>query len=234
VSIFRYFYRYTVTISSFLILASSVPVFAAFPRPAQSQNGMVTSAHPLATQAGVEMLARGGNAIDAAVATTLAISVVEPFSAGIGGGGFLLVKVGNKVESLDFRERAPKAASRNMYLDAQGKVRPNASLEGHLAAGVPGTIAGLAAAHKKYGKLPWRSVVAPAIRLARNGFKVSELYTEQAKSKQKLLASNPAARAIFTNNGQPLQPGDLRGILRIFIPDRSPVRSIEICGQIRG
>jgi gamma-glutamyltranspeptidase / glutathione hydrolase len=95
-----------------------------------------------------------------------------------------------------------------MYLDAQGNVRPNASLEGHLAAGVPGTIAGLAAVHKKYGKLPWRSVVAPAIRLARNGFKVSELYTEQAKSKQKLLASNPAARAIFTNNGQPLQPGD--------------------------
>ncbi len=207
-SIFRYFYRYTVTISSFLILASSVPVFAAFPRPVQSQKGMVTSAHPLATQAGVEMLARGGNAIDAAVATTLAISVVEPFSAGIGGGGFMLVKVGNKLESLDFRERAPKAASRNMYLDAQGKVRPKASLEGHLAAGVPGTIAGLVAAHKKYGKLPWRSVVAPAIRLARNGFKVSELYTEQAKSKQKLLASNPAARAIFTNNGQPLQPGD--------------------------
>ncbi len=207
-SIFRYFYRYTVTISSFLILASSAPVFAAFPRPAQSQEGMVTSAHPLATQAGVDLLAQGGNAIDAAVATTLAISVVEPFSAGIGGGGFLLVKVGNKVESLDFRERAPKAASRNMYLDAQGKVRPNASLEGHLAVGVPGTIAGLAAAHKKYGKLPWRSVVAPAIRLARNGFRVSELYTEQAKSKQKLLASNPAARAIFTNNGQPLQPGD--------------------------
>jgi gamma-glutamyltranspeptidase / glutathione hydrolase len=208
VSIFRYFYRYTVTISSFLILASSVPVFAAFPRPAQSQKGMVASAHPLATQAGVEMLERGGNAIDAAVATTLAISVVEPFSAGIGAGGFAMLKVGDRVETLDFRERAPKAASRNMYLDAQGKVRPNASLEGHLAAGVPGTIAGLAAVHKKYGKLPWRSVVAPAIRLARNGFKVSELYTEQAKSKQKLLASNPAARAIFTNNGQPLQPGD--------------------------
>ena len=204
-SIFRYF---SVTISSFLILASSAPVFAAFPRPVQSQKGMVASAHPLATQAGVELLAQGGNAIDAAVATTLAISVVEPFSAGIGGGGFMLVKVGNKLESLDFRERAPKAASRNMYLDAQGKVRQNASLEGHLAAGVPGTIAGLAAAHKKYGKLPWQSVVAPAIRLARNGFRVSELYTEQAKSKQKLLASNPAARAIFTNNGQPLQPGD--------------------------
>jgi gamma-glutamyltranspeptidase / glutathione hydrolase len=208
VSIFGYFYRYTVTISSFLILASSVPVFAAFPRPTQSKNGMVASAHPLATQAGVEVLKQGGNAIDAAVATTLAISVVEPFSAGIGGGGFAIVKVGNQVETLDFRERAPKQASRNMYLDAQGKVRPNASLEGHLAAGVPGTISGLAAAHRKYGKLPWRMVVAPAIKLAREGFNVSELYTEQAKSKQKLLASNPAAREIFTRNGQPLQPGE--------------------------
>jgi gamma-glutamyltranspeptidase / glutathione hydrolase len=204
----RMFRYVAVTISSFLILASSVPVFAAFPRPVQSQKGMVTSAHPLASQAGVEMLEQGGNAIDAAIATTLAISVVEPFSAGIGGGGFMLTKMGQQVESLDFRERAPQAALRNMYLDAQGKVRPNASLEGHLAAGVPGTIAGLAAAHRKYGKLPWRTVVAPAIRLARVGFKVSELYTQQAKSKQKMLASNPAAREIFTNQGQPLQPGD--------------------------
>ncbi len=205
--IFR-FCRYTGVISSFLILASSVPVFAAFPRPNQSRNGMVAAAHPLATQAGVEMLERGGNAIDAAVATTLAISVVEPFAAGIGGGGFLLVKMGQEVKSLDFRERAPLQASRKMYLDAGGKVRPQVSLEGHLAAGVPGTIAGLAAAHRKYGKLPWRMVVAPSIRLARDGFKVSALYTEQAQSKQKLLASNPAARQIFTHNGQPLQPGE--------------------------
>ncbi len=204
----RYLDRWLVTISSLLILANSAPVFAAFPRPARSQNGMVASAHPLATQAGVEMLQQGGNAIDAAVATTLAISVVEPFSAGIGGGGFMMAKVGNETKALDFRERAPQKATRNMYLDAQGKVRPNASLEGHLAAGVPGTISGLAAAHQKYGKLPWRTVVAPAIKLARDGFAVSEIYTEQAKSKQKLLASNPAARAIFTRNGRPLQPGE--------------------------
>ncbi len=204
---FGYFHRCTATISSLLILASSAPVFAAFPRPTRSRD-MVTSAHPLATQAGVDILARGGNAIDAAVATTLAISVVEPFSAGIGGGGFMVVKMGDEMKTLDFRERAPQKASRNMYLDPQGKVRPNASLEGHLAAGVPGTIAGLAAAHRKYGKLSWRSVVQPAIRLAREGFTVSELYTIQAKSKQKLLASNPAARAIFTRNGQPLQPGE--------------------------
>ncbi len=207
-SSWRYVYRYMLTISLLPILAGSVPAFAAYPRPTRSQNGMVTSAHPLATQAGVEILRQGGNAVDAAVATTLAISVVEPFSAGIGGGGFMVTKMGKDLKSLDFRERAPQKASRNMYLDAQGKVRPNASLEGHLAAGVPGTIAGLAAAHQQYGKLPWRTVVAPAIKLARQGFIVSEIYTEQAKSKQQLLASNPAAREIFTRNGRPLQPGE--------------------------
>jgi gamma-glutamyltranspeptidase / glutathione hydrolase len=209
VSSLRQLYRSIVAIGSVVAVSIPLPVFAAFPRPARSQNGMVASAHPLATQAGVEILEQGGNAIDAAVATTLAISVVEPFSAGIGGGGFAILKMGDKqVESIDFRERAPKKASRRMYLDAQGKVRPNASLEGHLAAGVPGTIAGLAAAHRQYGKLSWRKVVAPAIKLAREGFIVSEIYTEQAKSKQKLLASNPAARQIFTNNGQPLKPGE--------------------------
>jgi gamma-glutamyltranspeptidase / glutathione hydrolase len=204
----RYLYQYGATVSSLLILSISAPALAAFPRPTHSQNGMVASAHPLATQAGVGILKQGGNAIDAAVATTLAISVVEPFAAGIGGGGFMMTKMGKDLKSLDFRERAPQKASRNMYLDAQGKVRPNASLEGHLAAGVPGTIAGLAAAHQKYGKLPWRTVVAPAIKLARDGFTVSEIYTEQAKSKQKLLATNPAARQIFTRNGRPLQPGE--------------------------
>lgn len=193
--------------SSLLILAISAPVFAAFPRPTHSKNVMVASAHPLATQAGVEMLRQGGNAVDAAVATTLAISVVEPFSAGIGGGGFMVTKMGKEIKTLDFRERAPQRATRNMYLDDQGKVRPKVSLEGHLAAGVPGTIAGLAAAHQKYGKLPWPTVVAPAIKLAQAGFTVSEIYTEQAKSKQKLLASNPAARQIFTRNGQPLPSG---------------------------
>ncbi len=200
--------RYLATFGSLLMLTISSPSWAAFPRPTQSQNGMVTSAHPLASQAGVTILQQGGNAIDAAVATTLAISVVEPFAAGIGGGGFAVIKIGDKIETLDFRERAPKTATRNMYLDAQGKVRPNASLEGHLAAGVPGTIAGLATLHRKYGKLPWQTVVRPAIALARSGFIVSDLYTIQAKSKQKLLASNAAARQIFTRNGQPLQPGE--------------------------
>jgi gamma-glutamyltranspeptidase / glutathione hydrolase len=191
------------------LTTSLVAIPAAWSRPAtKTRQGMVASAHPLATQAGLQVLQQGGNAIDAAVATTLAISVVEPFSAGIGGGGFMLVKVGNETRALDFRERAPRQASRNMYLDAQGKVKPQASLEGHLAAGIPGTIAGLAAAHQKYGKLPWSQVVQPSIKLARNGFTVSKLLADRLQEKAPLLTRNPAARQIFLPNGRPLLAGD--------------------------
>jgi gamma-glutamyltranspeptidase / glutathione hydrolase len=181
---------------------------AAFPRPAIGQKAMVTTAHPLATQAGLEVLRQGGNGIDAAVAATLVISVVEPFSAGIGGGGFLLVQTKKGTEALDFRERAPQKASRNMYLDASGKVRPNASLEGHLAAGVPGTIAGLAAVHRKHGKLAWSRLVRPAIRLAAEGFTVTDVLAEQLKGKAALLGKNPAARQIFLPNGRPWRSGE--------------------------
>lgn len=134
----------------------------------RSKQGMAVSAHPLASDAGLRVLQQGGNAVDAAVATALAISVVEPFSAGIGGGGFLLLRRAQTgtVQALDFRELAPKRATRDMYLDKQGKVRQRASLDGHLAAGIPGTVAGLYTVHREYGKLPWATVVAPAIALA--------------------------------------------------------------------
>ncbi len=190
-----------------LNLMTGVATQSAAPRPTTAKQGMVTAAHPLATQAGVQILQQGGNAIDAAVATTLAISVVEPFSAGIGGGGFMLVKVGNQTRALDFRERAPRRASRNMYLDANGKVKPQSSLEGHLSAGIPGTIAGLAAAHQKYGKLPWSQVVQPSIKLARNGFTVSSLLADRLKDKAPLLKKNLAARQIFMPGGRPLTTG---------------------------
>jgi gamma-glutamyltranspeptidase / glutathione hydrolase len=175
----------------------------------RSSRGMVTSAHALASQAGVAMLHQGGNAIDAAVATTFAISVVEPFSAGIGGGGFLLLHRGDTgdIQALDFRERAPLAATRDMYVDAQGKVRPKASTDGHLAVAVPGTVAGLYAVHQRYGQLPWATVVAPAQRLAQEGFLVSWRLAG-AIANQKTLQANPAGRQIFTRNGQPLGLGD--------------------------
>ena len=176
----------------------------------RANQGMVTSAHPLATQAGLSMLQQGGNAVDAAVATTFAISVVEPFSAGIGGGGFLLMyqAKSNETKALDFRERAPLNATRTMYLDGQGNVRPNASTNGYLAVATPGTIAGLYEVHRQYGRLPWKTVIAPAIRLAENGFPVSWRFVDATKMRQQTLLKNSDARKIFTHEGALYQPGD--------------------------
>jgi gamma-glutamyltranspeptidase/glutathione hydrolase len=177
----------------------------------RSKQGMAVSAHPLASDAGLRVLQQGGNAVDAAVATALAISVVEPFSAGIGGGGFLLLRRAETgtVQALDFRERAPKRATRDMYLDKQGKVRQRASLDGHLAAGIPGTVAGLYTVHREYGKLPWATVVAPAIALAENGFPVSSRFTKAVERRQDVIKKNPAARAVFTRSGVLYKPGEL-------------------------
>ncbi len=171
---------------------------------------MVVSAHPLASEAGLEMLSRGGNAVDAAVATAFAISVVEPFKAGIGGGGFLLLYQANKGEmkALDFRERAPLKATRNMYLDAQGKVIPKASIDGYLSVAVPGTVAGLYQLHREYGKLPWSVVVLPAILYAQDGFAISEHFVEAAELRKEAILTNPDARKVFARNGKMYQPGD--------------------------
>lgn len=187
---------------------------AAFVQPQRSKKGMVVSAHPLASEAGQLMLRRGGNAVDSAVATAFAISVVEPFSAGIGGGGFMLLHQSQtgEIKALDFRERAPLRATRNMYLDEQGKVRPRASIKGYLAVAVPGTVAGLYEVHHRYGKLSWQEVVAPAIRLARDGFVISSESAWRSMQKydprKDAILNNPAARQIFTRNGGLYAPGD--------------------------
>ncbi len=175
-----------------------------------TQQGMVTSAHPLASAAGLAMLRQGGNAIDATVATTFAISVLEPFSAGIGGGGFLLLRQGKtgEIQALDFREKAPLAANRRLYLDAQGKVRPRASVDGYLAVATPGTVAGLAEVHRRYGRLPWKTVLAPAIHLADEGFPVSWHFVQATQLRQTMLNQNSAAREIFTHAGKPYSPGE--------------------------
>lgn len=196
-----------VTVSWSIGWFSSQPGMTASDRGKQ---GMVVSAHPLASQAGLKILQQGGNAIDAAVATTLAISVVEPFSAGIGGGGFLLLRSGQTgaIKALDFRERAPLAATPTMYVDQAGKVQTDRSKKGYLAVATPGTIAGLAAVHRQYGRLPWKTVVAPAIQLAEDGFPVSPRLL--AAINQSTLLADPTARQIFTRNGTtPLRLGDL-------------------------
>ncbi|MBA2747695.1 MAG: gamma-glutamyltransferase [Tatlockia sp.] len=201
---------FTLPLLVFLAFFSAQPTFAAFLQPLTTKRGMVVSAHPLASQAGLEILRLGGNAVDAAVATTFAISVVEPFSAGIGGGGFLLLHQANKTEmkALDFRERAPLKATKNMYLDAQGKVRPNLSIDGYLSVGVPGTVAGLYQVHRQYGKLPWAKLVAPSIKYAQEGFVVTERFVGAVESRKKLILSNQAARQVFTRNGTMYAAGD--------------------------
>ncbi|MEM9924007.1 MAG: gamma-glutamyltransferase [Cyanobacteria bacterium P01_D01_bin.50] len=183
---------------------------AAFVQPLRSKKAMVVSAHPLASDAGLEILRKGGNAIDAAVATTFAISVVEPFSAGIGGGGFLLMhdSKNRTIQALDFRERAPLQATKNMYLDSNGKVRRNASINGYLAVATPGTVAGMYEVHRRYGKLPWSTVVAPSIRLAKDGFIVKNLFIQAVQRRKKMIASNQAARSIFTRNGNFYKAGE--------------------------
>ncbi|MEH2312248.1 MAG: gamma-glutamyltransferase [Nostoc sp.] len=206
--------RVAYAIFSLGVLLYSQVASAALTIPLHSKKGMVVSAHPLASEAGISMLRKGGNAVDAAVATTFAISVVEPFSAGIGGGGFLLMhseKTG-EMKALDFRERAPLKATKNMYLDAEGKVRPNASINGYLAVGTPGTVAGLYEVHRRYGKLPWQEVVKPAIALAASGFVIGDVATWRSlqtnQSYKQALLKNPALREIFTHNGEFYKSGE--------------------------
>ena len=178
--------------------------------PEGYSQGLVVSAHPLASDAGVAMLQQGGNAVDAAVASTFAISVVEPFSAGIGGGGFLLLydAATGEVRSLDFRERAPQAATETMYLDESGEPQSRASLDGHQAVGVPGTVAGLYEVHQRYGNLPWQTVIEPALRLAEDGFVVHQRFVDAVERRQEVLLANPAAREVFTREGGFYQVGD--------------------------
>ncbi|MBE9058116.1 gamma-glutamyltransferase [Sphaerospermopsis sp. LEGE 08334] len=199
---------------SFTAILTTQAVSATISVPLKSKNGMVTSANPLASEAGISILKQGGNAVDAAVATTFAISVVEPFSAGIGGGGFLLFhsqKTG-EIKALDFRERAPIKATKNMYLDANGKVIPGASTNGYLAVATPGTVAGMYEVHRRYGKLPWQEVVKPSIALAKNGFiisnRVSWLSLSRFQDRKPRIIDNPAASKIFTRNGEYYQPGE--------------------------
>jgi len=147
-------------------------------RPTHAPHAMVASVHELASRAGLEMLRSGGNAVDAAVATGFALAVVYPQAGNIGGGGFLLLRNANgETHFIDFREKAPAAATENMYLDAQGNVLPESSKDssvvGYKAIGVPGTVAGLVYAEKQYGKLTIEKVMAPAIKLARDGFSLA-------------------------------------------------------------
>lgn len=169
----------------------------------------VVTAHPLASEVGVMILKKGGNAIDAAVAIQFALAVVYPNAGNIGGGGFMLYRSSQgQYDALDFREAAPKKAHRDMYLDAQKNVIPNLSLYSQLASGVPGSVAGMWEAHQKYGKMAWKELLSPAIELARKGFKISERQaTEFERHKERFMKLNPTGAAIIKNTAW--KTGDL-------------------------
>src|SRR5712672_2821225 len=176
--------------------------------PVRAAHGMVATDEPLASQAGVEILKRGGNAVDAAVATAFALAVVEPAAGNIGGGGFMLVRLANGPTTFfDYREVAPGKATRDMYIK-DGKLDEEASVIGYKSVAVPGTVAGLELALKTYGTMKLAAVMAPAIRLAENGFAVSEKLERELREEKKVLERFPMSRRIFLNNGKMLKVGD--------------------------
>ncbi len=191
----------------------------------------VASAHPLATQAGIEILKNGGNAFDAAVAVSAALAVVEPYGSGLGGGGFWLLHIAKDRNDvmLDGRERAPLAASRDMYLDKDGNVIPGASMNGPLAAGIPGTVAALERLTKQYGSLPLSTTLAPAIRYAREGFAVTEHYRKMAGNRLSAMQGANDATEIFLRDdavpelGEMIVQSDLSDTLELIAKEGAKV-----------
>ncbi|RIK87537.1 MAG: gamma-glutamyltransferase [Hyphomicrobiales bacterium] len=182
--------------------------FAASPAPAQGQNGMVVSAQHLASQVGVDILKSGGNAVDAAVAVGYALAVVHPAAGNLGGGGFMTIRLKDGTTTfLDFRERAPLASTGTMYLDADGNPVPGASTDGYLAVGVPGSVAGMEAARERYGTRAREELIAPAIRLASEGFVLEPGDIASFAEGNDMLAQDEAAAKIFLKDGKPLELG---------------------------
>jgi gamma-glutamyltranspeptidase/glutathione hydrolase len=179
--------------------------------PVQAKHGMVVSAHALASEAGVEIMKKGGNAIDAAVATGLALAVVQPGAGNIGGGGFMVVVMKDgRSFAIDFREKAPAAARKDMYLDPAGKYIKNSNHEGYRSVGVPGTVAGFDLALRKLGTKSWKDLTRPAIRLAEAGFKLSHAMGADFKRMRKDFERYPSTAKIFLKNDTlPYGEGDV-------------------------
>ncbi|HEX2942324.1 MAG TPA: gamma-glutamyltransferase, partial [Rhodopila sp.] len=198
------------TVIGLALLSVPVTLHAASLPPTESASGLVVSAQRLASEAGVALLRQGGNAVDAAVAVGYAEAVVNPCCGNIGGGGFMVAHLADGRDVfLNFRETAPDSASANMYLNAQGQPLRAASLQGWKAVGVPGTVLGLDNALRKYGTLPRATVMAPAIRLADEGFVLSEEDAKILAYGARRLRQDPQAAAIFLHSdGSPLRAGE--------------------------
>ena len=182
--------------------------FAASFAPVAAQNGMVVTAHALASHVGIDVLKKGGNAVDAAVAVAYALAVVYPAAGNLGGGGFMTLHLADGRKSfIDFREKAPLAAKADMYLDASGNVIPGASTRGHLAVAVPGTVAGMEYALAKYGSMKRGELIAPAIALAEKGFVLEAGDVQLLARATEGLRNDPASASIFLDGGKPFAAG---------------------------
>jgi len=190
-------------------ITAAAPARAASVAPVAAENGMVVAAQHLAAKVGVEVLKRGGNAVDAAVAVGYALAVVYPAAGNLGGGGFMTIEFADGRKTfLDFRETAPKGATANMYLDKDGNVIKGLSTKGHLAVGVPGSVAGMEYAREKYGTMKRADLIAPAQQLADDGFVLDQGDIDMLLTATDDFRQDPASGAIFLNNGKPFQVGE--------------------------
>lgn len=186
------------------------PTSAFVGRPVRARHGLVASTHEVASRVGVEILQRGGNAVDAAVAVALALAVVHPAAGNLGGGGFMLIRMADgRTTVIDYREMAPARAHRDLYVDEKGALIPEASTVGHRAVAVPGTVAGLALALEKYGTMSWADVCRPAERLAREGVVLTHFEAESLKRASRLLSRFPESRRIFLRDGRYYEEGEV-------------------------
>ena len=197
------------SLSILALLLAGGPAAAVSPQPSEARNGMVVTAQHYASEVGVEILKEGGNAVDAAVAVGYALAVVLPCCGNIGGGGFATLHLANGKDTfINFREKAPLAATETMFLDASGKVVPDLSLRGYKAVAVPGTVLGLDTMLREYGTMPRERVMAPAIKLAEEGFLLAPGDVDALTSFAASLAAQPNVASIFLHDGTPWQPGD--------------------------
>ena len=193
-----------------------------YPDPVRAENGMVVSAHRLASEAGVEIMKKGGNAVDAAVATGFSLAVVFPVAGNIGGGGFMVIRhADGSATSFDYREKAPAASSRDMYLDAEGEFVPSLSQRGYLASGVPGSVAGMLEAHAKYGRLSLKKVLGPAYKQAKKGFVLTRRHAARFNAYRERFSQFESTRKYFTKRdgslyreGERFKQKDLAKVIR--------------------
>ncbi|MFN3960955.1 MAG: gamma-glutamyltransferase [Parvularculaceae bacterium] len=191
--------------------ANALISYRAIFHPVEAENGMVAAQDRLAAEVGRDILKNGGNVVDAAVATGFALAVTHPQAGNIGGGGFMLIKFADRDEviAIDYRERAPAAATRDMFLDEKGEVDNSRARFSHLSAGVPGSVMGLTTALEKYGTMPLGAVMAPAIRLAEKGFPVTGALADALSEYSSRFERDPSSLAYFTKNGAPYRKGDI-------------------------